>query len=318
MMTKILNIVLAIGTLSFAALYFSSNEQTDIPTVELNSLSDSSDLKKENLLLKQQVKKLTQELELLKNMPGRVVKVSAKTQPINSQPKVEVSEGVAAFKETMQDPAVQAMMKKRRDDIVNDRYGKLLDRLDLSVEDKEKLVTLLGDKFLYRMQGYMKLRAAETDEDKENIKALQEEQNINNENQIADLLGAKYDTFNDYQQKRDEYRMLENLNKSEGSSSLSQAQTDHLAAVMKDTSDAFEFSNSEIQDNPRAYRELSDEDKKQYKLELQERDAQILEQVADTLSEAQLQQFKKEQKRNRDRLTSSRGGSPFARRDGRR
>ena len=317
-MSKPLNIILSVTTVTFAALYFSAGDQQQLPTVELKSNVESSELKKENTILKQELSKVQKELEMLKSMPERVVKVAdtKKVQNSDNTPKVEVSEGVDSFRNMMNDPKIQAMMKKRRDDMVMERYGKILDRLDLSEEDKAKLMTLIGDKHMNRMQVFMRMRAAETDEEKENIKAMQEEMGINNENQIADLLGTKYDTFKNYEEMRNEYRMLESINKDQ---TLTQDQTDSLASAMKDVSDSFEFSSAKIQEDPRAYRELNDEEKAQYKLELEERDAQVLDEVASTLNDDQLEQFKKEQKRNRDRLTSSRGGSPFGRgRGGRR
>lgn len=313
-MIKFLNILLTVTSILFAALYYSSGDQPSTPQIDLETNVENSDLKKENLLLKQEVSKLKKQIDLLQSLPERVIKIT-ETETNDSDTNNLVSDGVATFRKTMEDPAVQAMMKKRRDGMVMGRYKGVLDRLNLSDDEKEKMITLLGDRFLYRMQSFMKMRAAETDEEKEDIRASQEDLNIENENKIADLLGSQYDTYVSYEDKRNEYQILENLNNSEGESSFSQEQTDQLATAMKETSDAFQFSNETIQADPRAYRELSDEDKVQYKLELEQRDELVLAQVSGSLNEEQLEKFKKEQKRNRERLTSSRrGGPPWARR----
>ena len=312
-MNKFLNSILAAISICFAALYFSSGKQSDTPRINIETDTEISGLKKENLLLQQEISKLKKQIDLLESIPEKIVKITENQTPVITS-ETPISDGVATFRKTMEDPAVQAMMKKRRDGMVMDRYKGVFDRLYISDEDKEQMVTLLGDRFLYRMQSFMKMRAAETDEEKEAIQATQEDLNFQNDNKIADLLGSQYDTYVSYEEKRTEYQMLENLNNSEDESSLSQEQTDQLATAMKETSDAFQFSNETIQDNPRAYRELSEEEQKQYKLELEERDQMILAQVSGSLTETQLEQFKKEQKRNRERLTSSRRGPPWARR----
>jgi parvulin-like peptidyl-prolyl isomerase len=249
-------------------------------------------------------------------MPERVVKVN--NTPANNENDTVTTRtaGQNAFRDMMDEPAIQDMMKKRQESMVMKRYGKVIDRLDLDDAEKEKLIGLLGDKQLYRMQAFMRSRAATDEDDKANIKALSEEQNLDNDEQIADLLGEKYDTYTDYQEKRHEYEILENLNEKFNDNTLTTEQTDQLADAMKTTANSFEFSNSEVADNPGAFRELSKDDQKIYMTELKERDNLVLEELSNNLSDEQLQQVKKDQKRQRDRLTYSRGGFPGGRRGG--
>ncbi|MCM8535999.1 MAG: hypothetical protein NE334_08690 [Lentisphaeraceae bacterium] len=305
-MNKFLNIFLAATSIAFAALYFSDSEAAKAPVSsdEKASTEDANKLKVQNKLLEQEVAKLQKELDLLKQLPERVVKV---TQEAPVAENTGATPALTSLQKMFNEPQIQEMMKKRRDAMVQDRYGSIIAKLNLSDADKEKLMTILGDKQLLRMQGFMRMRAAETDEEKEEIKLLMEDQQIENDNQVADLLGDKYETYTDYESKRDQYRVLESMNKKLNESSLTESQTDELASIMKETSDSYKFSNAEVAANPRLLRDMSEEDREIYKLEVAERNAQIIEQASTVLTPEQLEEFTKEQTRQSSRNRGGRG-----------
>ncbi|MCM8534228.1 MAG: hypothetical protein NE330_23900 [Lentisphaeraceae bacterium] len=305
-MNKFLNIFLAATSISFAALYFSDSESdnTASSSVGVAPSQNTKHLSIQNKLLEQEVAKLKKELDLLKQLPDKVVKVNQEAQVVEN---TEVTPATSSLQKMFNEPQIQEMMKKRRDSMVKDRYGSVIAKLNLSEEDEEKLITILGDRQLLRMQDFMRMRAASTDEEKEEIKALMEDQKIENDNQVADLLGDKYETYTDYESKRDQYRVLESMNKKLEDSSLSESQTDELASIMKETSDSYQFSNTEVAANPRLLRDMSEEDREIYKLEVAERNQQIIEQAATILNDEQLAEFTKEQTRQSSRDRGGRG-----------
>lgn len=311
-MQKALTFILLATTAVFGGLYFS--QAPEIQQVEVQNPADEK--------MKVELKKLQSELKLLANNNEKLKKQLAlfesvqanqkkliSTDPKTGEKKVEVTTtATSPFMKMFQDPKMQAMMKSRRNKMVEGRYGYLLNKLDLSEEDKAKLVDALGERGAAAMASMMKMRMSENDEDKEAAKEERELAEQEADAKIADILGDQYEAYTDYNEKQREYSEIQDLNRKLGESKLSDTQTEQLASIMNETNNTFQFTNEKVNESRYAAYSLGKEEKAEYVKELEERDNIILKESADVLSEDQLEALRKDQERDRERVTRSRGG----------
>ena len=313
-MQKVIVAILLTSTLVFGGLYFSQSPQIEEVKVEnpLNSKmqAEIKKLQSELKLANQKNEKLEKQLELFQSVKNEQLK-TIKTDPETGAKKVEVtstSAPTSPFMKVFQDPKMQEMLKKRRNKMVEDRYKYLFSRLDLDEDQRERLVELLGERGAAAMAMGMKMRMLDSDEEKQAAREEREAAEAETDAAIADLLGDQYESYNDLNSKRDEYREVEGLNRRLGEAKLSDSQTDQLATIMNDTNSSFQFSNEKVNESRWAVYSLNEEEKAQYIKEVEERDALILKESEAVLSADQLEALKKEQERDRERLTRSRGG----------
>ena len=154
----------------------------------------------------------------------------------------------------------------------------------------------------------MKMRMLESDEEKQAAREEREVAEQEADAKVADILGDQYETYTDFNQKRDEYREVEGLNRRLGEAKLNSEQTDQLASIMNETNSTFQFTNEKINENRYAVYSLSDEEKAEYVKELEVRDNMILKESASILNTEQLDALKQEQERDRERATRPRRG----------
>lgn len=311
-MQKALTFILLGTTVVFGGLYFS--QTPEIEQVKVQNPADEK-LKLELKKTQSELKLLANENEKLKNQIKLFESVKAdqkkiiKTDPETGEKKVEVTSSTTSpFMKMFQDPKMQAMMKSRRNKMVEDRYGYLLNKLDLTDEQREKLVDALGERGAVAMAAMMKMRMSESEEDKEAAREERELAEQEADGKIADILGDQYETYTDYNSKQREYNDIQDLNRRLGESKLSESQTDQLASIMNETNSTFQFTNEKVNENRYAVYSLSSEEKAEHVKELEERDNIILKESENLLSEDQLEALKKEQERDRERVTRSRGG----------
>ena len=311
-MQKIFMVVFLATTLVFGGLYFTqSPEITQVPVENPLNKNLEKDLKlskSEADKLKKEVARLNSQIKLLETAQLDRKK-SISTDPKTGEKKVEVaSVNESPFMKMFQDPKIQEMMKKRRNQMVEGRYKYLFGKLNLDEDQKAQLIELMGERGAAAMAMGMKMRMLETDEEKQAARDEREVAEQDADAKIADLLGDQYETYTDYNKKRDEYREVEDLNRRLGDAMLSEAQTDQLATIMNDTNSSFQFSNEKVNESRWAVYSLSQEEKAQYAKEVEERDALVLKESESVLSTDQLDALRKEQERDRERITRSRGG----------
>ena len=311
-MQKIFMVVFLATTLVFGSLYFTqSPEITQVPVENPLNKNLEKDLKlskSEADKLKKEVARLSSQIKLLETAQLDRKK-SITTDPNTGEKKVEVaSVNESPFMKMFQDPKIQEMMKKRRNQMVEGRYKYLFDKLNLDEDQKAKLVELMGERGAAAMAMGMKMRMLETEEEKQAARDDRDLAEQEADAKIADLLGDQYETYTDYNKKRNEYREVEDLNRRLGDAKLSEAQTDQLATIMNDTNSSFQFSNEKVNESRWAVYSLSTEEKAQYAKEVEERDALVLKESESVLSTDQLDALRKEQEKDRERITRSRGG----------
>lgn len=311
-MQKFLTIGLLATTVAFGGLYFS--KAPEIQQVEVENPADET-LRAELKSTQSELKLMAQENEKLKNQLKLFESVKAdqqkviKTDPETGEKKVELAAApTSPFMKIFQDPKMQEMMKERRNRMVEGRYGILLDKLNLSDEQRAKLIDVLGERGAAAMAMGMKMRMLESDEEKQAAREEREVAEQEADAKVADILGDQYETYTDFNQKRDEYREVEGLNRRLGEAKLSSEQTDQLASIMNETNSTFQFTNEKINENRYAVYSLNDEEKAEYVKELEVRDNMILKESASILNTEQLEALKKEQERDRERATRSRRG----------
>lgn len=312
-MQKIFMVVFLATTLVFGGLYFSQTPEIKHVEVE-NPLNKNleKDLKLSQSSidkLKQENERLKSQISLLETAQAEKMKKSITTDPGTGEKKVEVaSVKESPFMKMFQDPKIQEMMKKRRNQMVEDRYKYLFGKLNLDDDQKDKLVELMGERGAAAMAMGMKMRMLDSDEEKEAAKQERDAAEQETDAKIADLLGDQYETYTDYNKKREEYREVEDLNRRLGDAKLSDTQTDQLATIMNNTNSSFQFTNEKANESRWAVYSMNAEEKAQYAKEVEERDALILKESEAVLSTDQLEVLKKEQAKDRERIMHSRGG----------
>ena len=310
-MQKMFMVVFLATTVVFGGLYF-----TQAPEIKEVSVENpvNKNLEKDLKLSKNEVDKLKKEITRLNSQINLLETAQAERKKLTTDPKTgEKKVEVASVKESpfmkmFQDPKIQEMMKKRRNQMVEGRYKYLFGKLDLDEEQKQKLVELMGERGAAAMAMGMKMRMLESEEEKQAAREEREQAEAETDAKIADLLGDQYETYTDYNQKRHEYREVEDLNRRLGDAKLSDEQTDQLATIMNNTNSTFQFTNEKVNESRWAVYSMSSEEKAQYAKEVEERDALILKESESVLSADQLEVLKKEQERDRERITRSRGG----------
>jgi len=310
-MQKIFMVVFLATTVVFGGLYFSqSPEIKQVPVENPLNKNLEKDLKLsqgEVEKLKKEIARLNSQINLLETAQLDRQK-SISTDPKTGEKKVEVtSTNESPFMKMFQDPKIQDMMKKRRNQMIEGRYKYLFDKLNLDEDQKAKLIELMGERGTAAMAMGMKMRMLESEEEKQ---AARDERDLAEQEadaKIADLLGDQYETYSDYNKKRNEYREVEDLNRRLGEAKLSEDQTDKLATIMNDTNSSFQFSNEKVNESRWAVYSLNSEERAQYAKEVEERDAIILKESESVLSADQLEVLKKEQERDRERITRTRG-----------
>ena len=304
-------VVFLATTVVFGGLYFSqSPEIKQVPVENPLNKNLEKDLKLsqgEVEKLKKEIARLNSQINLLETAQLDRQK-SISTDPKTGEKKVEVtSTNESPFMKMFQDPKIQDMMKKRRNQMIEGRYKYLFDKLNLDEDQKAKLIELMGERGTAAMAMGMKMRMLESEEEKQ---AARDERDLAEQEadaKIADLLGDQYETYSDYNKKRNEYREVEDLNRRLGEAKLSEDQTDKLATIMNDTNSSFQFSNEKVNESRWAVYSLNSEERAQYAKEVEERDAIILKESESVLSADQLEVLKKEQERDRERITRTRG-----------
>ena len=311
-MQKVITIGLLATTVAFGGLYFSKSPE--IQQIEVENPADEtlrtqlksvqSDLK----LMAQENEKLKNQLKLFESVNADQKKVIM-TDPQTGEKKVELASTPASpIMKLFQDPKMQEMMKERRNRMVEGRYGILFNKLNLTEEQKSKLIEVLGERGAAAMAMGMKMRMLESDEEKQAAREERELAEQEADAKVADILGDQYETYTDFNTKQSEYRDVEDLNRRLGEAKLSEAQTDQLASIMNETKSSFQFTNEKVNENPYAVYSLSDDEKAEYVKELEVRDELVLKESANLLSADQLEALKSEQARDRERATRSRRG----------
>ena len=315
-MNKIATGIFFVTTLIFGGLYMTKGPAPE-PIEVKNPLNQELKSERDKLLTKNS--KLEKEVQALKDQLQLARKATAKAQEdrvaaVNA-PKAEIASTERKtqnpFQRVMDDPKVQEMMKKRRNQMIEGRYGYLFKKLDLSEADKEAFMELLGERSMVQMSSRMRGFANGDDEEAKQKAEQEREESLSKiNNEISDLLGDNYSTYEDYSEKRREYDYVSGLNRALGDSSLSDDQTDKLASLMKDTKDSYQFSNEKLNDssNPWAAYSLNKEERAEYVKELEVRDELVLEESAGFLDESQQEALKKQQARDRERLLNGRRG----------
>lgn len=310
-MNKAVIALLLSTTVIFGGLYFSQTGAVKKVEVEnpLNAKleADVKGLESKVKLLDQENAKLKEQIKHFETVKSEQKKI-IKTDPETGEKKVEIAQtNNSPFLRMLQDPKMQEMMKERRNRMVQDRYGYLFSKLNLSEDQKARLVDLLGERSAAGMAAGMKARMSQNDEDRAAANEEREQAYADTDAKIADLLGADYDTYTDYKQKEDDYREVDGLNRGLGDDKLDDSQKEQLASIMNQTKSSFQFSNEKVNESRWNVYSLNDEEKAQYVKELEERDEMILKESESFLTEKQLQELKKEQAEDRERVTRRRG-----------
>lgn len=311
-MNKAVIALLLSTTVIFGGLYFSQTGAVKKVEVEnpLNAKleADVKGLESKVKLLDQENAKLKEQIKHFETVKSEQKKI-IKTDPQTGEKKVEVAQtNTSPFLKMLQDPKMQEMMKERRNRMVQDRYGYLFSKLNITEDQKAKLVELLGERSAAGMAAGMKARMSQNDEDRAAANEERDQSYAETDAKIADLLGAEYDTYTDYKQKENEYREVDGLNRRLGESKLSDEQKEQLASVMNQTNTSFQFSNEKINESRWNVYSLNDEERAEYAKELEVRDEMIIKDSAQFLTEQQLEELKKEQARDRERATRGRRG----------
>ncbi|MBC2605811.1 hypothetical protein [Pelagicoccus albus] len=203
-----------------------------------------------------------------------------------------------------EDPQIRMDMIERQMNRVDERYAAFFKTLDLSPEALETLRTLMAESGVVDWEMRMRGFSAETEEDRDRISMERDLQKDVLADEIAALIGeesaaalAEYTASLPYRNEVDALASSLSFTESPLSSEQSEALVSSIASVSQD----YEYTKDLSSIRGREASEITASDISTYFSERAERDAQVLEAAADSLSDEQLAAFAERQLAERER-----------------
>ena len=329
-MSKPLTAVLGLTTCVFAGLYIT--KAPSVPTDEENKsinidVSNSEEIQKKMDELNKRLKKKDGQIEDLKtklnssqNEVSKLLRDKAQmmaeldalkkknpelAKKIDEDKKEDEGESDRRaqmrerMKAMMNNENMQKMWKDRTVEGIKRSYGRLFKKLNLSEDEQKELTDMMAARSMKRYEMWGKMRVAENDEEREEVRKSIEDERTKLGDDIKDLLGDKYKDYEMYNNTRRERESVSRLSRNlTGDNALSEDGQEELVSSIYETKNNFKYSVDVNWDDREAVSKMTDDEVKTYLTERKELNKKIVENS--NLNEDQ----KKELEKNLQRDTS--------------